>query len=291
MVSLRRAHATPEYGISPDQKLRIGAKICSTLLGKILRDFAAVREEAAAAWRAALLPRTTSLVGSRTSIPHAAHDAAHPEGGGGSGSDTDEDDGGFRLHAQYADDINSKSRHVRTRVYFTSESHMHALVNVIRYAHLSEAAAPGAGPGTPLVSAEGEAALGRTRELDYGCTVVFRMFELKDLPPADPAKFRMELLFSPGAAGDPFAAAEPSHALPVAPRVPLWEHAPPEEDGAGGGRGGALTLNRMEAALGAFAAGWRAKGCPELGGGSSQHQRTPSGGAALSPPAGPRDSA
>ena len=256
-----------EYGVTPPQKLAIGGKICSTLLGKILRDFGAVREEATVAWREATLQRSSSTMSSmgRMSHVHLADD------GGASGGE-EEDDGGFRLHAQYAEDVNSTSRHVRTRVYFTSESHLHALVNVIRYAHL---AAGEQSACAPLVSAAGEAALARVSELDYMSTVVFRMFELKGVDPKDPNKFRMELLFSPGAAGDPFAAPEGSHALPVTPRVPLWA------DPAGGP---ALTLNRVEATLGAHAAGWRSKGCPELG--QLGHQRSASGSSAL----GARDS-
>lgn len=40
---------------------------------------------------------------------------------------------GHRLCPTYAMNINSPLRHVRTRVYFTSESHIHALINVLRY--------------------------------------------------------------------------------------------------------------------------------------------------------------
>ena len=36
-------------------------------------------------------------------------------------------------------DINSPLRHVRTRIYFTSESHMHSLINVLRFCHLQRA--------------------------------------------------------------------------------------------------------------------------------------------------------
>jgi hypothetical protein len=32
---------------------------------------------------------------------------------------------------------------VRTRIYFTSESHMHSLLNVVRYCHLGLTAGPG----------------------------------------------------------------------------------------------------------------------------------------------------
>ncbi len=37
-----------EYGIAPDSKTRIGAKICCALLGKLLADLANMREESLA---------------------------------------------------------------------------------------------------------------------------------------------------------------------------------------------------------------------------------------------------
>ena len=49
-----------------------------------------------------------------------------------------------RLCPDYATEINSPLRHVRTRVYFTSESHMHSLINVLRFCTLGAVlAAPG----------------------------------------------------------------------------------------------------------------------------------------------------
>ncbi len=54
-------------------------------------------------------------------------------------AEEEEDDGDretlHRLCPTYATDINSPLRHVRTRIYFTSESHMHSLINVLRYSH------------------------------------------------------------------------------------------------------------------------------------------------------------
>lgn len=37
-----------EYGIDPPQKLRIGSKICSALLGKLLADLANMKDESLA---------------------------------------------------------------------------------------------------------------------------------------------------------------------------------------------------------------------------------------------------
>ena len=50
--------------------------------------------------------------------------------------DEDDESTMHRLCPTYAQDINSPLRHVRTRIYFTSESHVHSLVNVLRFAHL-----------------------------------------------------------------------------------------------------------------------------------------------------------
>ena len=47
-----------------------------------------------------------------------------------------------RLCPDYATDINSPLRHVRTRIYFTSESHVHSLINVLRFCHVGAPPAP-----------------------------------------------------------------------------------------------------------------------------------------------------
>ncbi len=41
-----------------------------------------------------------------------------------------------RLHPHYSRGVSSPSRHVRTRLYFTSESHIHSLVSILRYGGL-----------------------------------------------------------------------------------------------------------------------------------------------------------
>ena len=64
---------------------------------------------------------------------------AEGEAGSTAGADDDTDRGSMhRLCPTYAQDINSPLRHVRTRIYFTSESHVHSLVNVLRFSHLGE---------------------------------------------------------------------------------------------------------------------------------------------------------
>jgi len=134
------------------------------------------------------------------------------------GNEPDEDGDDAVLHRlcpTYAQDINSPLRHVRTRIYFTSESHMHSLINVLRYCHL------GVDGDSGLLSSDGQEILKQVPELDYMTHIVFRMFESKTLPLSDPRRFRVEILFSPGAAYDPAAAMASKHVLPVAARVAL----------------------------------------------------------------------
>jgi len=172
-----------------------------------------------------------------------------------------------RLCPDYArETINSPLRHVRTRIYFTSESHIHSLVNVLRLCHMThlqdqqphlsqyptcseplsvggsldgsqqqqlqqqqqqqkessqhhDAHSPGCA-GAPLLSPEACAMLDNTVELDYLTHVVFRMYENKAVPVTAPERFRVEILFSPGAVGDPFqVAAERSRAASLSTKL------------------------------------------------------------------------
>lgn len=72
-----------------------------------------------------------------------------PEGGqqqqDGDQPEQEEKETLHRLCPTYASDINSPLRHVRTRIYFTSESHIHSLINVLRYCHLPYPHASGSG--------------------------------------------------------------------------------------------------------------------------------------------------
>ena len=68
-----------EYGIDPSGKLRIGSKICSSLLGKILADLANMRDESLAT---ANIPVRAGGWGARL------QGAATPRGLGGGGACT-----------------------------------------------------------------------------------------------------------------------------------------------------------------------------------------------------------
>jgi hypothetical protein len=106
----------------------------------------------------------------------------------------------YLINMDYSADlpINSMGRRVRSRLYFTSESHLHSLLNVLRF--------PSIAP-SPL-SLKGQGIVASASELCYLTQVVIRLFE-DNQKPADSAKrFRVEILFSPGATATPLHMAE-----------------------------------------------------------------------------------
>lgn len=102
----------------------------------------------------------------------------------------------YMINMDYSADlpINSMGRRIRTRLYFTSESHLHTLLNVLRFAKEEHSS---------LLSAAGRDYINHTPELCYLTQVVFRLFENTSLPMEDPKRFRVEILFSPGATAPP----------------------------------------------------------------------------------------
>ena len=64
--------------------------------------------------------------------------------------------------------INTPSRHVRTRLYFTSESHVHSITNVLKYW--------GDKHDIQVFSADTRRTISKTPELDYLTHVVFRLY-------------------------------------------------------------------------------------------------------------------
>ena len=109
----------------------------------------------------------------------------------------------YMINMDYSADlpINTMGRRVRTRLYFTSESHLHTVLNTIRFANPDHR--------TSLLSEEGIDILNNTPELCYLTQIVMRVFE--DTRPEmsnDPRRFRVEILFSPGADATPFHMSE-----------------------------------------------------------------------------------
>eukprot|EP00606_Chrysophyceae_sp_TOSAG23-5_P000290 GSChrysophyteH2.ASY1.ANO1.1033.1 assembled CDS len=116
----------------------------------------------------------------------------------------------FLLDHSHADDleINSLGRVVRTRLYFTSESHMHTLLNVLKHGGSTSRDLGISGPDEAVVNAispEGTTALEAITELSYCAQIVIRLFEVRGECSSERTRFRCEVSFSPGATNDIFS--------------------------------------------------------------------------------------
>lgn len=192
-----------EYGINPKQKLKIGSKIARRLLGKILIDLRNTREEAISVAE----PKNNEDPCARSSKKEDAkrRSKCHTKNEemrrcsttsdrSMDQDDDDEKETEYRLDPKYAN-VKSPERHVKTRLYFTSESHIHSLMNVLRYCNLDESLQGEEG----LVSHSALERLFKTKELDYLSYIVLRTFENTEVALDDPKRFRIELTFSRGA--------------------------------------------------------------------------------------------
>ncbi|XP_024521024.1 inositol hexakisphosphate and diphosphoinositol-pentakisphosphate kinase VIP1 [Selaginella moellendorffii] len=240
-----------EYGINPKHKLKIGSKICRRLLGKILIDLRNTREEAISV--AELKNEEVKINPDSVGPPKGKHEEDNKSQKSSVKSDSrrssltseksntddhDDKETQYRLDPKYAN-VKTPERHVRTRLYFTSESHIHSLINVLRYCHLDDSLEG----EPPLVSTEALEEIFETKELDYLTHVVLRLYENTEVALESPRRFRIEIMFSCGAALSPLEASPRfrDHTLPVLSPSTLQEE------------GAFLSLNRLEKMIRAFA--------------------------------------
>ncbi|MGH0166172.1 UNVERIFIED_CONTAM: hypothetical protein FKN15_077494 [Acipenser sinensis] len=107
---------------------------------------------------------------------------------------THEDESVNKLHPLYSRGVMSPGRHVRTRLYFTSESHVHSLLSVFRCGGLLD----------ELNDQQWKRAmdyLGAVSELNYMTQIVIMIYEDNNKDPSSEERFHVELHFSPGVKG------------------------------------------------------------------------------------------
>ncbi|CAH8634105.1 unnamed protein product [Schistosoma mattheei] len=134
-----------EYGITKEEKLVIGQRICTPLMRKILSD-----------------ARYTDV------------------------------DECTRLHAGYSKGVASPERFVRSRLYFTSESHIHSLLTCLRYGELADIV-------TDEQWRRAMEYVSSISEINYLAQIVIMIYEDPTVEPKTEKRFHVELHFSPGA--------------------------------------------------------------------------------------------
>ncbi|VAH64687.1 unnamed protein product [Triticum turgidum subsp. durum] len=189
-----------EYGINPKQKLKIGSKIARRLLGKILIDLHNTRREITEVAAESSTRHDPIVVSSTKRKERCYHDSVRNESFEGSSTDEKSVDLDSHKETKYCLDpkyanVMDPERRVRTRLYFTSESHIHSLMNVLRYCYLDESL----NGEESLICKNASDRLFKTKELDYMSYIVLRMFENTEVPLEDPKRFRIEMTYSRGA--------------------------------------------------------------------------------------------
>ncbi|XP_053212708.1 inositol hexakisphosphate and diphosphoinositol-pentakisphosphate kinase-like isoform X3 [Panonychus citri] len=95
-----------------------------------------------------------------------------------------------RLNPHYSHGVSSPGRHVRTRLYFTSESHIHSLLSVLHYGGLIDDKDEQWRRAMEYVST--------VSELNYMTQIVIMLYEDPTKDPSSDDRFHVELHFSPG---------------------------------------------------------------------------------------------
>uniref|UniRef100_K7FH23 Inositol hexakisphosphate and diphosphoinositol-pentakisphosphate kinase n=1 Tax=Pelodiscus sinensis TaxID=13735 RepID=K7FH23_PELSI len=107
---------------------------------------------------------------------------------------TQDDDTVNKLHPLYSRGVMSPERHVRTRLYFTSESHVHSLLSTLRFGALCD-------ESKDEQWKRAMDYLNIVSELNYMTQIVIMLYEDPNKELSSEERFHVELHFSPGAKG------------------------------------------------------------------------------------------
>lgn len=250
-----------EYGMDDQSRADIGARVCGPLVKKLLNDLqsSAKRGPKVEEWNMVtavqFLKRKLMGDGSRASKKDDRVSMGRVDS-----AEKLEEAEFARLNPEHGDHLVNPHRRVRTRLYFTSESHIQAMMSVLRHCHSHKPnpLQPRAKSGTDLVSlaefitldgeheeepispkkkekdtlprivcVEAEARLRAEPVFDYLTQIVFRLYEDKLAPSNSPERYRVEVLFSPGANDHPSAATDGTHTMPLKRLVSLHREGEP----------------------------------------------------------------
>lgn len=172
-----------EYGLTRTQRLDIGSTICRNLVEKISLD----------------------IRGSVTSYM--------PKNQKEESSESDDDQVNIRLNPDYldqehfVDEEDFIENSIKTRLYFTSESHLHSVVNAMRYINVAGVAGQGRSNSKrrfapELFAPEEHRIFDRMPEFDYLTQIVFKVYEDAKASTHDANRFFVKIGISPGVTGN-----------------------------------------------------------------------------------------
>ena len=199
-----------EYGIKIDEKIKIGIKFIKPLLNKIYNDLLWI-----------------------LNIDGAFHSNSFIKNNNKNSQDKDKDNdfdssikdlqslesqekNYFGLDEEKLDkgEIKSAWRHVKTRIYYTSQSHLYSLLNTLIYSMNSF-----------LVDEKSNESkkIWNVFDLDYCSHIVFRLFENYNVDKNSKERYRIEIIVSPGANNN-LSKCDDTHLVPLNPWIILNDH-------------------------------------------------------------------
>ena len=182
-----------EYGIKFEEKINIGIKFIKPLLSKIYNDLLWSNQETTFKRNSVLgnldIKNLQSLESKEKTY--------------------------FGLDEEKLDktEIKSAWRHIKTRFYFTSQSHLYSLLNTLIYSMNSFLVDNGKGIN-PIWS---------VFDLDYLSHIVFRLFENYNVDKNSKERYRIEIIVSAGADKD-ISKADSKHMISMNPWIILNDH-------------------------------------------------------------------
>ena len=168
-----------EHGITKEEKINIGYKIIKSLIKKVHHDLL---------W----------WLETNKTLPYKGFQNE---------SNYNRLDGG-----KMPGDIKTTWRFVRTRLYFTSASHLYSLFNIIIH-----------GMNSSLIHLNEDELTNFTSvsQLGFLSYIVFKLYEDLSLENTDPKRFKLELAMSPGCIDNPLYTSNLSHMINIAPEISL----------------------------------------------------------------------
>ena len=181
-----------EYGIKLEEKIKIGIKFIKPLLSKIYNDLLWSNQE--------IIQRNNVLGNLDMKNLQSLESKERTY---------------FGLDKEKLDktEIKSAWRHIKTRFYFTSQSHLYSLLNTLIYSMNSFLVDNGKGIN-PIWS---------VFDLDYLSHIVFRLFENYNVDKESNERYRIEIIVSSGADKD-ISKADSKHMISMNPWIILNDH-------------------------------------------------------------------
>ena len=188
-----------EYGIKIDEKINIGIKFIKPLLSKIYNDLLWSNREALIKKKA-----KNSVVYENINFINKNLQSLESKERTYFGLDEGKLD---------KTEIKSAWRHIKTRFYFTSQSHLYSLLNTLIYSMNSFLVDNGKSIN-PIWS---------VFDLDYLSHIVFRLFENYNVDKKSEERFRIEIIVSAGMNKD-ISKADSKHMVSMNPWIILNDH-------------------------------------------------------------------